>query len=222
MFAEPRPMAAGESVWIEDLTWMEVRDLVREGTTTAIIATGGMEQNGPYLVTGKHNVILAGTCSALARRLGNALCAPIVKLVPEGDLDEVTGHLRYPGTISVRQETFEMMLTDIARSLEIGGFTEIILIGDSGGNQRGLQNVAADLNERWAGTGSVARYVPEYYVYREMLDYMENELGVEQPADDGHHDDFAITSMMMAVDPQSVRTKQRIAAGKFQLFLREI
>ena len=81
--ASPRPIEAGQSYWLEELTWMEIRDLIADGTTTVIIPTGGIEENGPYLATGKHNVILEGTCPAIAKNLGNALCAPIVKFVPK-------------------------------------------------------------------------------------------------------------------------------------------
>ena len=35
------------------MTWFEVRDAIKEGKTTVIIATGGIEQNGPYLAQGK-------------------------------------------------------------------------------------------------------------------------------------------------------------------------
>src|SRR6476469_4964891 len=41
----PRPIAAGESLWAEELTFMDVREAVRGGTTTIIIGTGGVEQN---------------------------------------------------------------------------------------------------------------------------------------------------------------------------------
>ncbi|HZW60160.1 MAG TPA: creatininase family protein, partial [Woeseiaceae bacterium] len=78
----PNPLPAVHSPWIEDLTYLEVRDRIRDGATTAIIPTGGMEQNGPYLVTGKHNVILQSLCPAIVSELGNALCAPIVPFVP--------------------------------------------------------------------------------------------------------------------------------------------
>ena len=145
----PRPIEALNSVWIEEMTWMEVRDAIASGKTTVIIATGGIEQNGPYLATGKHNYVLMGACEMLARRLGNALCAPIIKLVPEGNIDEPSGSMRYPGTISLRQETFEAMLTDVGASLEAHGFEHIIYIGDSGGNQRSMAAVAARLNQRW-------------------------------------------------------------------------
>ena len=47
----PRPIAAVDSVFLEELTWMEIRDAMTAGTNTVIIATGGIEQNRPYLVS---------------------------------------------------------------------------------------------------------------------------------------------------------------------------
>ena len=208
-----RPIEALNSVWIEELTWMEVRDALRDGATTAIISTGGIEQNGPYLATGKHNYVLAGACEGIARKLGNALCAPIIKLVPEGDIDNPSGHMRYPGTISLREETFRAVLDDVASSLRAHGFTDIVFIGDSGGNQGGMAAVATALNERWRGSAR-AHFVPEFYRYREVFEYMETELGIAEPTNDGIHDDFVITSIMMTEDPSSVRHAQRVAAGK--------
>src|SRR5262245_12952307 len=81
----PRPMEAVDSVFIEDLTWMEIRDAMKTGVDTVIVATGGIEQNGPYIVTGKHNYVLKGTTEAIARKLGKTLVAPIVPFVPEGE-----------------------------------------------------------------------------------------------------------------------------------------
>ena len=76
MMAMPRPIDAVDSVWLEELTWLEVRDAMKAGKTTIIIPTGGMEQNGPYLATGKHNYVNRAGCEAIARKLGNALCGP--------------------------------------------------------------------------------------------------------------------------------------------------
>ena len=208
-----RPIEALNSVWIEELTWMEVRDALRGGKTTAIISTGGIEQNGPYLATGKHNYVLAGACEGIARKLGDALCAPVLKLVPEGDIDNPSGHMRYPGTISLREETYRAVLDDMASSLRAHGFSDIVFIGDSGGNQSGMAAVAASLNERWRGSAR-AYFVPEFYRYAEVFEWMESELGITQPTNDGFHDDFVITSIMMAEDPESVRHAQRVAAGK--------
>ncbi|MDP7014605.1 MAG: creatininase family protein, partial [Pirellulaceae bacterium] len=93
---------AVDTVFIEDLTWMEVRDAMRAGKDTVIVATGGVEQNGPYLVTGKHNVVLRGATERIARKLGNTLVAPIVPFVPEGDIDPPSLHaLRQVSQLSV-------------------------------------------------------------------------------------------------------------------------
>lgn len=210
--AAPRPIAAVESVWLEELTWLEVRDALRAGTTTAIVSTGGIEQNGPYLALGKHNYVLQLACEAIARELGDALCAPIIKLVPEGDIDEPSGHMRYPGTLSLREETFQAVLTDVGKSLAAHGFETVVFIGDSGGNQRGMQAVAERLNAEW--TDARALYVPEFYRYAEVFEYMERELGIVEPTNDGIHDDFVITSIMMGLDPETVRLEQRKAAGR--------
>src|SRR5512134_3760508 len=77
-----RPIEALDTVWIEEQSWMETRDAIRGGKTIAIIGSGGNEQNGPYQPNGKHNYVLRATCEAIARTMGNALCAPIVTLEP--------------------------------------------------------------------------------------------------------------------------------------------
>jgi creatinine amidohydrolase len=139
-----RPIEAGTSLWTEELTWMEVRDAVRAGNTTILIGTGGVEQNGPYLAGGKHNFVLATVMPEIAKAIGKTLIAPIVKFVPEGAIEPAPrGHMSYPGTISLEAATFEALLTDICRSYKAHGFKDIILIGDSGGNQTGMRNVAA-------------------------------------------------------------------------------
>lgn len=209
-----RPIDAVDSVFLEELTWLEVRDALGAGKTTAIVASGGMEMNGPYLATGKHNYILRATGEAIARKLGNALVAPIVAFVPEGSIDPPTGHMRYPGTISLREETFRALLTDIAASLKANGFGQIIFIADSGGNVAGMKAVAAELAAKWGGKPGI-HYIAEHYDYSEVAQWLETQ-GVKQ-VNEGHHDDFAITSQMLVVDPRTTRMAQRRAKGKFSI-----
>jgi creatinine amidohydrolase len=211
----PRPIGALDTVFLEDMTWMEVRDALKAGKTTAIVATGGVEQNGPYLATGKHNLVLRATTDAIARKLGNALVAPIVPFVPEGDIDPPTGHMKYPGTISVSEDTYQRLVTDIVSSLRTHGFTNIVLIGDSGGNQDGMERVAKVLNARWAGGKTRVHFIPEYYDHDEVERWLETQ-GITQVSE-GYHDDFALTATIMTVDPKAVRMDQRIAAGKFRI-----
>ncbi|HUE90173.1 MAG TPA: creatininase family protein [Vicinamibacterales bacterium] len=214
LMAMPRPIDAIDSVWLEELTWLEVRDAIRAGKTTIIVPTGGMEQNGPYLATGKHNYVNRAGCEAIARKLGNALCAPNVAFVPEGSIDPPSGAMRYPGSIGVSDATFQALLTDIANSLRVTGFEHVILLGDSGGNQRGMREVAATLAPKWAGTKSRIHYVAEYYAnFNEVVEFAEKTFGWKQ-VPDGSHDDALITAIMMTVEPDTVRIKQRIAAGK--------
>ena len=210
-----RPIAAADTLFIEDLTWMEVRDAMKSGKDTVIVATGGIEQNGPYLVTGKHNVVLQGTTEAIARKLGNALIAPIVPFVPEGDIDPPTVHMKYPGTVSVTEKTYRDLLTDICASFRAHGFKHVVMIGDSGGNQEGMKQVAELLNGDGKGNGCRVHYIAEYYDFKSVADWLESEGISQQP--EGFHDDFGMTAMMMAVDPSSVRTNQRIAADKFRI-----
>ena len=211
----PRPIEAFDTVFTEEMTWMEIRDALAAGKTTAIVATGGIEQNGPYLATGKHNYILRATTQAIARKLGNTLVAPLIPFVPEGDISPPSGHMRYPGTISLSEKTYEALLTDICSSLKTHGFKELILIGDSGGNQEGLKRVAEQLNAAWSDSGVRLHYIPEYYDYAGVTKWLEGE-GVKQTPE-GLHDDFAITAIMMTVDPNTVRMKERGAAGKFSI-----
>jgi creatinine amidohydrolase len=211
----PNPLPTANTVWIEEMTWMDVRDALKAGKTTAIISTGGMEPNGPWLVTGKHNYVLRTNCDVIARKLGDALCAPIVKFVPEGRIEPPSGHMISPGTISMREETFQTLLTDIAESLRMHGFRNVIFIGDSGGNQKSQAVVAEKLTAKWAGSAFAAT-IPEYYTAPPGTPNVLRQLGVtkEGMPDDGLHDSPGITLNMMLTDPKSVRWEERAKAGK--------
>ena len=210
-----RPIESVDSVFIEDLTWMEVRDAMQGGKDTVLVATGGIEQNGPYLVANKHNVVLRGTTEGIARKLGNMLVAPIIGFVPEGDIDPPTVHMRYPSTVSLTEETYRRLLVDVCSCYRTHGFKHVVMIGDSGGNQDGMKGVAAELNAKWPDGKTKFHFIPEYYNYGDLKGWLE-ERGIKQ-TDEGLHDDFAMSAMMLSIDPASVRMKQRVAAGKFKI-----
>jgi len=206
------PLPAANTVWLEEMTWMDVRDAMKSGKTTVIVATGGIEPNGPWLALGKHNYVLHANCEAIARKLGNALCAPIIKLVPEGDIDTKTIHMATAGTLSMREDTFRAVLEDTARSLKAHGFQNVIFIGDSGGNQDGQRAVAEKLTAEWKGTPVVA-HIQEYYDYAGVTKYM-SENGIKPGKSDNMHDDPVISLNMFIDDPNSIRFDQRVKAGK--------
>ena len=213
----PRPIEALDTLWIEDMTWMEVRDAMAEGKTTVIIPTGGIEQNGPYLAAGSHQVILKAIVEKIARKLGNTLIASIVQYVPEGDIDPPTGHMLYPSTLSVSGKTFEALLTDIANSLRTHGFEHIVLIGDSGGNQRSMNAVAKRLSKKWKrktnkfGKKPHIYYIPEFYNNKRWNDWIKDQ-GYDE-VDEGIHDDLRHTAILMTVDPEYLRFDQRVEAS---------
>jgi creatinine amidohydrolase/Fe(II)-dependent formamide hydrolase-like protein len=206
----PRPIDAVDSVWIEELTMLEVRDALRDGKTTALILTGGVEENGPYLTTGKHNHVLKVMGEAIARRLGNALVAPIVTIEPGNP-----ARASSPGGIRFSEETYRAVARDMATSLKAQGFTRIFMMGDSGGNQRGLAAVADELRAAWEGQNVLIAHIPEYYDYDKIHAYQSEVLGVhEERYGEGFHDDYYITSIIMNENPEHVRLEQRIKAGK--------
>ncbi len=209
----PNPLPKADTVWIEEMTWMDVRDALKEGKTTVIISTGGVEPNGPWLVTGKHNYVLRANCDAIARKLGDALCAPVVPFVPEGRLDPPSSHMTSPGTISLTEETFAALLTDIVKSFKAHGFKNIMLIGDSGGNTRGMQAVAKTLNGEWTGNPLVA-HIPEHYDYNSVEKEMASRGLIKAGQSDGLHDDAIISLNMFMTDPKSIRYEERVKAGK--------
>ena len=194
-----------DTVYLEGLTWTEVRALIQAGRTTVIVPTGGTEQNGPHMALGKHNARVKALAGLIARTLGNALVAPVLAYVPEGGLAPPTGHMRFPGTITLPDESFQRVLESAARSFRLHGFRDIVLLGDSGPNQPGQRAVAAKLNREWAGTPVRVHAIDEYY--RASTDGFRDILKSKGYRDDeiGTHAGLADTSLMLAIDPTLVR-----------------
>ncbi len=201
-------LAQPHTVLFEELTWTEVRDDIAAGKTTIIVPIGGTEQNGPAMVLGKHNVRVKLLSEKIALALGNALVAPVLSYVAEGNIDPPTAHMRFPGTITVPEPVFEKVVESAARSFRHHGFRDIVLLGDHGGYQKGLQAVAARLNREWAASGARVHAVPEYYhateiAYPQLLKqrgYRAEEIGT--------HAGLADTSLALAVDPRLVRAER--------------
>ena len=212
----PRPIDALDSVWMEELTWMEVRDAIRDGKTTALILTGGVESNGPHLATGKHNYALKVVGEAIGRKLGDALIAPIVTLEP-GRPD---GEFVMPGSVFLSRDTYKAVLTDMSLSLKSMGFQHVVLMGDSGGNQRPIAEVVEALNERFQGDPAHFHFIPEYYDYASVRQFIKDNGIPEQMENDasygsdGIHEEYSIDAIMMLHDPETVRLEQRKKAGR--------
>lgn len=206
-------LGAQRSVYIEDLTWPEVQHAIATGKTSAIIYTGSTEQNGPHMAIGKHNVRVKLLAGKIASALGTALVAPVLPYVPEGRLDPPTGHMRFPGTITIPDDAFDKVIEYAARSFKQHGFRDIAFLGDHGSYQNNEAAVAQRLNREWAATPVRAHAIPEYYresehgfaTLLESRGYPAREIG--------SHAGLADTSLMMALDPSLVRT-DRLKPGE--------
>jgi creatinine amidohydrolase/Fe(II)-dependent formamide hydrolase-like protein len=198
------PTNPPDTVFIDELTWEETRDLMKAGKTTVIIPTGGTEKNGYHMTLGKHNVIVTHSANLMARRLKNALVAPTIQYVPEGNPDR-----QNPGCISLPSPAYDQLLDATARSLKAHGFKEIIFIGDSGGNQSGITAVATALNDAWKGQDVKVFALTDYYNmgrdhYRAWL---EAAFGYDDQIV-GSHAGISDTSQLLHVRPAMVRKDQ--------------
>jgi creatinine amidohydrolase/Fe(II)-dependent formamide hydrolase-like protein len=192
-------------VYLEELTWTELRERVAGGTTTILVPVGGTEQNGPAMVLGKHNLRVKILAGRVASGLGNALVAPVLAYVPEGRLDPPTAHMRFPGTITIPERAFESILESAARSFSLHGFKDVVFLGDHGGYLKSIQRITDKLNGEWRTQNVRAHAMPEYYrafdaEYPKLLKrqgYSDAEIGT--------HAGLADTSLTLAVVPDAVR-----------------
>lgn len=198
--------------YIEAMTWTEVRDAIQGGKKAIIIPTGGTEQNGPHMVLGKHNYIVTFAAGQIAQQLGNALVAPTVQYVPEGDWASANFGDK-PGVITNPSPSYDRLLDAAVRSLKVHGFTDILLIGDSGGNQRGLTDVANALNAEWQGTGVRVYALVDYYQKGRTAarDYLLTTRGWDAQTV-GSHAGTSDTSQLLYVFPQGIR-RDKLAPG---------
>jgi len=142
--------------------------------------------------------------------LGDALVAPVMAYVPEGDIDPPTSHMRFAGTITTPPDVFAKVLEYAARSFKQHGFLDIALIGDSGGNQPGQQLVAEALNKDWAATNVRVHHITAYYPGRGD-DWVVSQ-GVSA-TDVGSHAGTHDTSSLMYLNPSMLRF-DRMGPGK--------
>lgn len=206
LFSAGSSAFAAGSNRLEELTWTEVRDRVAAGSTTILVPIGGTEQSGPHIVLGKHNARVKVLADDIAKRLGNALVAPVIAYVPEGSITPPAGHMRFPGTISISDATFDALLESTARSLKQAGFRHVVFMGDHGSYQKNEDRVAQRLNHEWAKDPScqVLALLDYYRVTQTAFVAALRGKGFSD-AEIGLHAGLADTALSLAVDPALVR-----------------
>lgn len=189
---------------LEHLTSPEVREALDRGWTTVIAAFGAVEQHGPHLpmlVDAEHGTRLA---EATARRMGDTLVAPTVRVGCSHH------HMAFSGSLSLRTSTFEAIARDYCTSLEHHGFRTVCLIPTHGGNFAPLSEIVDDL-DRDVGEGCSVRAFTDLDALLELwARVVEEETGQGERM--GGHADIAETALMMAFRPDLVR-EDRAEAG---------
>lgn len=194
------------SVFLEDLTWTELRDRIASGTTTALVPLGGTEQNGPHMALGKHNVRARWLAGRIAQGLGDAVVAPVMAYVPEGRISPPGGHMRWPGTLTVPAPAFEAMLDGAARSLRAHGLCHVFFLGDHGGYRTSIDRVVAALNREEPAASPCRAHALAAYYRASQADFaaLLRARGFAA-AEIGPHAGLADTALMLAIDPSLVR-----------------
>jgi creatinine amidohydrolase/Fe(II)-dependent formamide hydrolase-like protein len=197
LLASLAALARAESVYIEDLAWTEVRDAITAGKTTALVYAGSTEQKGPHMAIGAHNFTAHYVGGRIAEKLGDALVYPILPYAVTGDPSAKSGHMGFPGSVSLSPATYRETMREIALSAIVAGFKQVYLMGDHGGGQDELKRAAESLDAAWAGKGVRVRYVPDlYYKAAERARKHLEEMRVAPGAHAGAHD----TSELMFLD----------------------
>jgi creatinine amidohydrolase len=160
-----RPLTAPASSIVDmaDMTWIEIRDSIRAGMTTVLVPSGGIEGNGPHMITDKHQHIVRLAARMIAREHGGMLVAPVVALAPQGDPTVRSSNMQWPGTIGVSPNVFQTILEGVAHSLKAAGFKRIVLIADHGGSQEPQRALAERLTGLWRADGVEVIALDAYY-----------------------------------------------------------
>jgi len=221
---KPRSIEGINTVWLEELTRPEFRDLLKDGYTTVLIMTGGVENNDDNLSMNKHNINNRLLGEMIARRLGKTLVAPLVTLEPGN-----AGSAIQPGRAGpmLSQATYTALLFDMGNYLRSMGFTEIYYLGDSGGNARGMQAAADSLTKLYADSPDKVyfKHVPEYYNHTSVVQpYIQNELKIPEgikigasTGTSGLHEELGIDATLALADPVSIRYEQRKKVGQDEI-----
>lgn len=221
---KPRTIEGINTVWLEELTQPEFRDMIKDGYTTVLIMTGGVENNDGNLQMNKHNVNIKLLGEMIARKMGKTLVAPLVTLEPGN-----AGTNIQPGRAGpmLSQATYVAVLYDMGNYLRSMGFKEIYYLGDSGGNGRGMQAAADSLTKVYASSPDKVyfKHIPEYYNHTSVVQpYIQNELKIPEgirigasTGTSGLHEELGIDATMALADPQSIRYEQRVKAGQAEI-----
>ena len=164
-----------EVVDIDLMTYPEIYSAIHDhGKTTVLVYNGGTEQRGPHAVLGGHTFMARATAPAMARRLGNALVAPVLpfSVNPAGGVGP-----KMPGSIALAPELFQKVNQAVVDSMVENGFKNIVLMGDHGGGQAELMKLAEAMDAKYGPQGTHVYFCGDVYEKsrREFADWLKSK-----------------------------------------------
>jgi creatinine amidohydrolase len=203
---EPDPLL------LEHLTWPEIELAITRGTVTVIIPVGSVEQHGPHLplmVDAERGTALG---LRVAQALEDAFVAPTIRV---GCSEH---HMGFAGTITLRPQTLEALLTDYCVSLARHGFQRLCILPSHGGNFEPIEEMLPRLREAVAGVDEEC----EVLAFTDLLGIVgvwrwlvEEETGMGDRV--GGHADIAESSEFLHLHPALVRVGREEAGSVLEL-----
>ena len=187
-------------VELELLTHTEVSEKLKNGVTTILLVTGGTEERGPQDVIGGHTIMARHHAIDIAKKLGNALVAPVLPVaVNATGLNANREMADQPGPIQLPADVFKQVQLAMIDSLARDGFKDIFVMGDHGGGQQQMKEAADEMDKKWSSKGTNVYYVSDFYnkTHEDVDRYLyEHHLPI------GGHGAMMETSEMLWMEPQ--------------------
>jgi creatinine amidohydrolase len=185
-----------ETVLMEEMTWPEIKRAMETGKDTAILVAAAIEQHGPHLPTATDTIIGYALADAVAKQLGNALVAPVIRPALSRH------HIDFAGTITLRMATFVKVLEEYCLSLKAHGFKRIVLFVSHGGNTDALKAFTPSIAKK---IGPDIQLLFVYSLKKNMTAMQEqlNQKGITL-GKAGVHSGFTETSIMLMLRPELV------------------
>jgi creatinine amidohydrolase/Fe(II)-dependent formamide hydrolase-like protein len=175
LFAFAQTAQRQEQVEIEQMTYPEIYSSIHNrGKTTVLIYNGGTEQRGPHAVLGGHTLMARAIAPMIARKLGNALVAPVLpfSVNPAGGVDS-----KWPGSVALAPDLFQKVNEAVVDSMAKNGFKNIVLMGDHGGGQAELNKLAELMDAKYSAQGVHVYFCGDVYEKsrREFADWLTSK-----------------------------------------------
>jgi creatinine amidohydrolase len=115
-----------------DLNWMQLEERLRDDDRI-VLPLGSTEQ---------HAYLSLGTDAILAERLSVEAAEPLgVPVLPAQPFGMAAAFTAYPGTLSLRLDTYVALLRDLIGTLRGQGFGRVLVVNGHGGNSPAAEHV---------------------------------------------------------------------------------